>query len=58
MATIKFNGREYPIPEGATAQETWDSLIEVLPGEAKNAKLEKDGDGGNYKAVASFGTKG
>lgn len=57
MASIKFNGEEYPIPDGATAEQTLASLAEVMP-EAKTAKLEKDGTSGNYKAVTSFGTKG
>ena len=52
---IKFNGKEYPVPEGSTAQETLESLKLAMP-ELSNAKLEKKGD--NYVAKVNIGNKG
>ena len=55
MAVIRHNGREYPIPEGVTAQEAMESLKMAVP-ELSNATLTKDGE--NYNAVTSYGNKG
>jgi len=52
---IKHNNTEYPIPEGSTVKETFESLKMAVP-ELANAKLQKDGD--NWIAKTSFGKKG
>lgn len=42
--TIKFEGREYSVPVGFTAEEFVDSLAATNP-KAATAKLIKDGSG-------------
>ncbi len=55
MAVIDVQGKKYEIPEGSTAQDTFEGLKLVMP-ELSNAKLEADGD--NYKANVTYGRKG
>ena len=43
---ITIDKKQYPVPAGSTAKETFESLQMVMP-EIANAKLKKDGD--NYK---------
>lgn len=43
MAHIEFNDKNYDIPAGSTAKETFESLQQVIP-EMSNAKLEKKGE--------------
>lgn len=53
--TIMVNKKEYPIPEGSTAEDTFEGLKLVMP-ELSNAKLEKHGD--NWRANVAYGDKG
>ena len=55
MAFIKNGKKEYEIPEGSTAKETFESLKMAIP-ELANSKLVKDGP--NYKTQVSYGKKG
>jgi hypothetical protein len=55
MAHISHNGSKYPIPEGSTPQDAFESLQSAIP-ELSNAKLVKDGN--NWKAETSYGKKG
>ena len=56
MAHIEHNGKKYPIPEGATADETLESLKAAGLAELNNATLEKKGD--DYIAKVNIGKKG
>lgn len=56
MAHIEHNGKKYPIPEGATAEETLESLKAAGLAELNNATLEKKGD--NYVAKVALKRKG
>jgi len=56
MANIIHDGKKYPIPEGATAEETLASLQAAGMAELNNAKLEKKGD--DYIAKVNLGKKG
>ena len=56
MANIIHHGKKYPIPDGATADETLASLKAAGLAELNNAKLEKKGD--DYIAKVSLGKKG
>lgn len=56
MAHIEHNGKQYPIPEGATAEETLESLKLAGMSELNNATLEAKGE--NFVAKVSYGKKG
>jgi len=55
MSIIKINGSEYPLPTGATAAETFESLQEIMP-ELKGKAIEPDGD--NWRLAQTIGRKG
>lgn len=54
--TVKFEGREYNVPVGFTAEEFVDSLAATNP-KAATAKLIKDGEG-RYTLKATYQDKG
>lgn len=56
MANIIHNGKKYPIPDGATAEETLESLKAAGLAELNNATLEKKVD--DYVAKVSLGKRG
>lgn len=56
MASIVHNGQSYPIPEGATAEETRKSLAAAGLAELSNATLEKKGE--DYHVNIRTGKKG
>jgi hypothetical protein len=56
MPHIEHNKKKYPIPDGATAAETLESLKAAGLSELNNATLEKKGE--NYIAKVNIGKKG
>jgi hypothetical protein len=56
MANIIHNGKKYPIPEGATADETLESIKAAGLAELNNATLKAKGD--DYIVNVNIGTKG
>lgn len=54
--TIKFEGREYHVPVGFTAEDFVDSLAATNP-KAATAKLIKDGEG-RYTLKPQYQDKG
>lgn len=54
--TVKFDGREYHVPVGFTAEEFVDSLAATNP-KAATAKLIKDGPGA-YTLKPEYKEKG
>lgn len=54
--TVKFEGREYHVPVGFTAEEFVDSLAATNP-KAATAKLIKDGEG-RYSLKPTYQDKG
>jgi len=56
MAKVYFQGREFDLPEGVTAEEAQASLDTLYP-EIANATYEEDGEGNVTFSVAA-GTKG
>ena len=56
MAKVYFQGREFNLPDGVTAEEAQASLETFHP-EAANATYEEDGEG-NITFSVNAGTKG
>jgi hypothetical protein len=56
MANIIHNGKKYPIPDGATAEETLESLKAAGMAELNNATITPKGD--DYVVTVNTGTKG
>ena len=57
---LVYKGKEYPVPEGFTAEEYKDSLAAAHP-EVANAALIKDGEENGvtrYTVKVSVGSKG
>lgn len=57
MAKVFYQGEEFPLPDGVTAEEAQVSLSTLYP-EIDNATYEINGDTGDITFTVAAGTKG